>query len=150
METKLGSNETIGAYFGSPEELEPTYFAPPSSIISAIARAEEISASDGSTPRSNRLEASEDNLCLRELLAIVIGSKRAASSAIWVVFPVTSEVAPPITPAKARAVLLSATTRSSELSLRSWLSKVLIVFVLPARLIINEVSIFMASKACKG
>ena len=60
--TKLGSKETIGAYLGSPEELEPTYFAPPSSIIKAIARAEDISASDGSTPRSSLRDASEDNL----------------------------------------------------------------------------------------
>ena len=82
FETKFGSNETVGAYLGSPEKLEPTYFPPPSSIISEIARAEEISANDGSTPRSNLREASEDNLCLRELFAILIGSKRAASSAI--------------------------------------------------------------------
>ena len=93
--------------------------APPSSIISAIARAEEISANEGSTPRSSLLDASEDNLCLRDAFAIVMGSKRAASSAIFEVLSVTSELAPPITPASASADFLSATTRSSESNLRS-------------------------------
>ena len=150
FETKFGSNETTGAYLGSPERLEPTYFAPPSSIISEIARADEISAKDGSTPRSNLREASEDNLCLRELFAILIGSKRAASSAICVVESVTSELAPPITPAKASASFLSATTKSWAISFRSWLSSVLIVLVLPALLMISSVFIFDASNAWSG
>ena len=77
-----------------------------------MARAEEISARDGSTPRSNLREASDESLCLREPLAIVIGSKRAASRAILEVESVTSDEAPPITPARARAELLSATTKS--------------------------------------
>ena len=115
----MGSKETIGAYFGSPDVLDPTYFAPPSSIISAIPRADEISANEGSTPRSNLLDASEDNLCRRDALAIVIGSNRAASRAIFEVLSVTSELAPPITPASASADFLSATTRSSASSLRS-------------------------------
>ncbi|CAB4543587.1 unannotated protein [freshwater metagenome] len=80
----------------------------------------------------------------------MIGSKRAASSAICEVSFVTSELAPPITPASARAELLSATTKSSGSRFRSWLSKVLIVLVVPARLITNEVSIFFASKAWSG
>ena len=75
------------------------------------------------------------------------GLKRAASSAIEVVELVTSELAPPITPARASGPFLSATTRSSLSSLRSWPSKVLNFKVSPARLIINEPSIFDESKA---
>ena len=58
--------------------------------------------SAGSTPRSNRLDASVTSLCRRDERATVTGSKCAASMRTSVVDGVTSLVAPPMTPAMPR------------------------------------------------
>ena len=57
------------------------------------------SAAAGSTPRSKRRDASEDSWCRREVLAMVMASKQAASITTEVVPSENSVDAPPITPA---------------------------------------------------
>ena len=74
-----------GKNCGAPLIEVPTYVAPPNSINNWAARADEISASVGSTPRSRRREASDESLWRREFFAIEIASNRTASTAIRVV-----------------------------------------------------------------
>jgi hypothetical protein len=80
-----------------------------------------------SAPRSNRVDASVFKP--RRLLVRLTeaGLKYALSSAIVVVASVTSEAAPPITPAIACARSRSAITSMSGSSLRATLSSVVIV-----------------------
>ena len=52
---------------------------PASSTSSSATRCAAAYAAPGSTPRSNRREASEDSLCRRDVRAMVIASKCAAS-----------------------------------------------------------------------
>ena len=132
FETYSGSNEIAGKNCGAPVVAVPTYVALPSSINNCAARADAISASVGSTPRSNLREASEESLCLREFLAIEIASKRTASTAIRDVLSEISEFSPPIVPASARTCFASATTKSSGFSFLSTPSKVLSELDLPA------------------
>ena len=136
-----------GLKTGSPATCESTCLAPPSSIIKNDARAEAIFAKDGSTPRSNRREASEERRCDLEFLAIDTGSKRAASRAMEVVWAVTSELAPPMVPARARACRSSATSRSSGESGRSCPSRVFNIVVVPARRICRSPTTLLRSKA---
>ena len=75
---------TVGSV-SEPAVAVPTYLAPPRATINSTARAEEIEARAGSVARSSRRDASDVRRWYREFLAIVIGSKRAASIAISVV-----------------------------------------------------------------
>ena len=97
--------------------------------------------------RSILLEASLDNLWNREFLAMLMGSKCAASNAIRVVELVTSDARPPIVPANAKADFESAISKLSGLSFRSTLSRVVNFENLPALTTLRPPSTRSASKA---
>ena len=119
-------------------------------MSSSAARAEASSASNGSTPRSNRREASEPKIWFLELRAIDIGSKWAASSVIATVNSLTSLSSPPIVPARARTFLSSVIRRLSLASFRLTLSSVTNSVNLPALATLKVPDIFALSKACSG
>ena len=112
-EIYAGSTFTTGEYRGCPSTTVATCWAELFSVSSCTKRADANSARDGSTLRSRRREASDDNLWRREFLATHTGSKRTASSAISVVVSEISDEAPPIVPASARGCASSQTMRSS-------------------------------------
>ena len=88
-------------------------------------RAVATAGASGSAPRSKRCEAS---VCIPSPLAVLrmlAGSQYAASSATTVVVSPTSLAAPPITPARARALLGPATTPASGPRVRSTPSRVM-------------------------
>ena len=66
LEMSCGSMLKIGGNFASPVNTVSTCWAELFCINNCTKRAEANSASDGSTPRSNLRDASEDNLCRRE------------------------------------------------------------------------------------
>ena len=125
----------------------PTYSAPASCISRDAALAEAISDNAGSVLRSILLEASLDNLWNREFLAMLMGSKCAASKAIRVVELVTSDARPPIVPANAKADFESAISKLSGLNFRSTLSRVVNFENLPALTTLRPPSTRSASKA---
>ena len=128
----------------------PTYFASAKSISNCVALADAISASAGSVLRSILREASLDKLCDLELREMLNGSKCAASKAILVVILETSEVNPPMVPAKASGVFASAINKLSGSNLRSTLSNVVNLVNFPALTTRNPPMMYWASKACKG
>ena len=81
---------------------------------------------------------------------MLIGSKCAASRAIFVVCEVTSEANPPIVPANARAEFVSQINKLSAESLRSTLSKVTSFENLLALATLRPPVITSASNACSG
>ena len=98
--------------------------APPSEASSAHARASAGPATSGSTPRSNRLDASLGSLCRRMPREIVAGCQCAASSTTSVVSGPISVAAPPMIPASAIGPDSSVTSRSSGSSVRRTPSRV--------------------------
>ena len=126
------------------------YLAPVYSTNRLTARIEAICVSRGSTPRSNRREASVDNLCERAFLAISTGSKCAASIVIALVLEVTSDSNPPIVPAIAKAPESSAINKFSANNSRSCSSRVLIVLISFANRTVMEPLMRSESNACKG
>ena len=112
-EMYAGSTFTIGLNRGSPATTVATCCAGLFSVNNCTKRAEAYCASEGSTLRSKRREASDESLWRREFLATQVGSNRTASSAISVVVSDISENAPPIVPASASGCSSSQTIRSS-------------------------------------
>ncbi len=86
---------------------------PARSTSSVAARCAALYAAFGSTPRWNRLEASEGRLCRRRVREIVVGSKCAASMMTAVVDSRSSVLSPPITPARPIGPVSSVISRSS-------------------------------------
>ena len=119
-------------------------------MSSSAARAEANSASNGSTPRSNRREASELRIWLLELRAIDIGSKWAASKVMPTVNSLTSLSSPPIVPARASTFLSSVIRRLSLASFLLTLSRVINSVNFPALATLKVPEILALSKACSG
>ena len=119
--------------------------APASSSRSAIALAAANSATFGSTPLSNLLEASLGSLWRRADRAIETPSKFAASIRTEAVLSLTSVLSPPITPARPIAAELSAITRSSACKVLTWPSSVFRVSPFFALLTVIEPLSFEAS-----
>ena len=61
----------------------------------------------GSIPRSNRNRASDCKFSFRPVIAVLTGSKYAASRKTLVVFSVQPDLSPPITPANPSAIFSS-------------------------------------------
>ena len=92
----------------------PTYVAPPSSASSATARAAATGPSSGSTPRSNRRDASLDSLCRRAIRAIGTGVEvRRLDHEVGRVRRRSRCSRPPITPARPIGPRSSVISRSS-------------------------------------
>ncbi len=79
----------------------------------AVAASSAAGSSDGSTPRSNRLRASEMMSCRRPVSATATGSNSAHSMNTLVVPAVLPVASPPITPARDCTPAASAMTQSS-------------------------------------
>ena len=75
LEISVAETDTFRFLIGALFEEVPTYIAPAYSISNKAARADASSANSGSTPRSNRRDASELRMCRRELRAIETESK---------------------------------------------------------------------------
>ena len=97
---------------------------PASSTSSSATRCAAAYAAAGSTPRSNRRDASVESLWRRDVRARVIASKCAASITTSRVPADSSLVAPPITPARPIGPVWSVITRSSTSSGRTTSSRV--------------------------
>ncbi len=109
----------------------PASAVPPASRTSrSTVRCAAAAAACGSTPRSKRLDASEDSLWRRAVRAIEIASKCAASMTTSVVSACSpsasaiSVLAPPMTPARPIGPRSSVMTRSSASSTRTVPSRV--------------------------
>ncbi len=119
----------IGSILGKPSFAITSTTGPGSppaiSMSSAVARSMALACCVGSTPRSNRIEAS---VCKPKRLArplIAAGGKYAASRNTSAVSPTTAVLSPPIIPARPIGPDLSViTTRSSSNSISRASSKV--------------------------
>ena len=92
--------------------------------INSHARASAVTGASGSAPRSNRYEASVDRPSRRLVRRTDFGRNQALSMAIVLVRSLTSEAAPPMTPAIPVARSASAMTSMSASSARSCPSSV--------------------------
>ncbi len=121
---------------GAMTSVTPASAVPPARSTSrSTVRWAAAAAASGSTPRSKRLDASEESFMRRAVREIDTESKCAASmttSVVPVTAPVSGSVtesaisvlAPPMTPARPIGPLLSVITRSSASSVRLTPSRV--------------------------
>ena len=108
-----------GRCFAETESITGPGFPPAAAMISSVARSIASTWPDGSTPRSNRSEASVCSPSLRALPATAPGAKNADSSKTLVVPSPTALAIPPMIPAAATACFSSAITSTSESSFSS-------------------------------
>jgi hypothetical protein len=128
------SIRTAGPAGAVPTLVTPGSIVPPPNCTSSSAtRSAAASGSVGSTPRSNRFDASDGSLCRRPVRKIETGSKCAASMTTCVVVAESSVVCPPMTPARPIGPESSVISRSSGDSVRSTSSRVVRVSPSAAR-----------------
>ena len=135
----------------APLTRRPVRATPPAhSVRSAATWSAPSVARRRSWPRSKRCDASERRLCRCAERRTEVGAKMALSMMTLEVDVETSLLAPPITPARARAARSSATTRSVASRFRTSWSSVSRLSPFLARRICTVSPTFARSNACVG